>query len=93
MIYGYNYEKTNKSTLENIISEMISISDHSPKLFELMAGCLEERAEKRIDFFTLYSEFRKLEKIYYFDLRCINKIYLSDEPLCFASYKSLNKDL
>lgn len=40
MIYGYNYEKINKSTLENIISEMINVSDHSPKLLELMAGCL-----------------------------------------------------
>ena len=62
MIYGYNYEKFSKSTLENMISEMISISDHSPKLLELMAGCLEERADKRIDFFTLFTEFQDLEK-------------------------------
>ena len=44
MIYGYSYEKINKSTLENIISEMINVSDHSPKLFEIMAACLEERS-------------------------------------------------
>ena len=41
---------------------MISISDHCPKLLELMAGCLEERADKRIDFFTLFTEFQNIEK-------------------------------
>lgn len=56
---------------------MILNSDHSPKLLEIMAGCLEERADKRMDFFTLYTEFTQIEKNYYFERRSIDRVYLS----------------
>lgn len=70
----------------------MAASKYNKNLLDLLVSCLEEKAEKRIDFATLYQKFVEIEKLKYFDERILNKLYLSEEPICFASYKNSDND-
>lgn len=70
----------------------MAASKYNKNLLDLLVSCLEEKAEKRIDFTTLYQKFVEIEKLKYFDERILNKLYLSEEPICFASYKNSDND-